>query len=90
MKDDKQPFPCCDLIREARLEGQELIHNLSRMLAKLKNTTTLGDEMNDEDGARKKAKEAKEEICTMINELMKIRDKITFWQAWASDNSPLE
>lgn len=86
---DKKPFPCCDLLTEARLDGEQVVHNISRTMRSLANAVKCGDYDGDEDNCRACAKEAKEEICTTINNLMKMRDKITFWQAWASDNSPL-
>lgn len=87
---DKSPtFPSCDLLTEARLDGQELIHNLSRITQHLADAARCGDYDGDNESCLRCAKAAKEEICTTINELMKIRDKITFWQAWASDNSPI-
>ena len=86
---DKKPFPCCDLLTEARLDGQELIHDLSAIVRSLQRAARAGDYEDKPLDALHHAKEAKESICTMINSLMKIRDKITFWQAWASDNSPL-
>lgn len=89
MNDDKRPFPCCDLLTEARLDGQQLIHVLSMITKDLEIAARSGDYKNDPEGAVFYAKHSKEAICTMINSLMKIRDKITFWQAWASDNSPL-
>lgn len=85
----KKEFPTCDLLTEARLEGQELIHNVSKITAYLADAVRCGDYDGDEENCRNCAKAAKEEICTMINKVMKIRDKITFWQAWADDNSPL-
>ena len=90
MNDDQRPFPCCDLLTEARLDGQELIHDLSRIVKSLELAARAGDYDEDEQEARDRAKDSKEAICTMVNSLMKIRDKITFWQAWASDNSPLD
>ena len=90
MNDDKRPFPCCDLLTEARLDGQELIHDLSFIVRNLENAARSGDYDDNKELCLLQAKAAKEGICTMVNSLMKIRDKITFWQAWASDNSPLD
>jgi hypothetical protein len=90
MNDDQRPFPCCDLLTEARLDGHELIYDLSKITYYLKQSVKCGDYDGDEESSLNYAKQAKEQICTMINSLMKIRDKITFWQAWASDLSPLK
>ena len=90
MNDNQRPFPCCDLLTEARLDGQDLIHDLSRIVKSLELAKKAGDYDEDEQEARDRAKDSKEGICTMVNSLMKIRDKITFWQAWASDDSPLD
>lgn len=90
MNDDRRPFPCCDLLTEARLDGQELIHNLSIIVKNLEMAMKEGDYNDNQGACLAHAKASKEAICTMINSLMKIRDKITFWQAWASDNSPLD
>jgi len=90
MKHEKKQFPCCDLLTEARLDGQELIHDLSFITKSLHNAVKAGDYDGNEEWCLDEAKASKEAICTMINSLMKIRDKITFWQAWASDNSPID
>lgn len=86
----KKEFPCADLLGEARLDGYDLIHDLSFITASLRNAYRAGDYDNNEELCLKEAKASKEAICTMINSLMKIRDKITFFQAWAEDNSPLK
>lgn len=89
MSENKQPFPCADILGEARLDGYDLIHDLSLITKSLHNAYIAGDYENNEELCLKEAKASKEAICTLINSLMKIRDKITFFQAWASDNSPL-
>lgn len=89
MNDEQRPFPCCDLLTEARLDGQELIHNLSCIVRNLENAANSGDYENDEELCLSQAEAAKEAIWNMTNSLMRMRDKITCWQAWASDNSPL-
>ena len=85
----KKEFPCADLLGEARLDGYDLIHDLSFITKSLHNAYIAGDYNNNEELCLREAKASKEAICTLINSLMKIRDKITFFQAWAEDNSPL-
>lgn len=89
MNENQRPFPCGDLLTEARLEGQELIHDLSRIVKSLELAALAIDYDEDKQEACDRANDSKEAICIMINSLMKIRDEITFWQALASDNSPL-
>lgn len=89
MNKEKKEFPCCDLLSEARLEGQELIHILSLITKELEYAYRAGDYDGDEESCKRHAKASKEAIHDMQSALMKIRDKITFWQAWANDNSPI-
>lgn len=83
------PFPCGDLLVEGRLDVTEIYERVGFLMRSLRIAARYSDEAHCEHDARAHAKEAKEEICAIINELMKVRDKITFWQAWASDDSPI-
>ena len=76
---NKKEFPCCDLLTEARLDGQELIHELSKITSFLAEAVRAGDYDEEEEECRSYAKQAKEEIHLMTGKLLKIRDKITFW-----------
>ena len=82
------PVPCGDQLREAWLEAVELHAVVAKLLGDLDSATKLANDENPD--ARIEAKEAKETIHELTTKALIIRDMVTVWQAWASDNSNID
>lgn len=81
-------IPCGDQLREAWHEAVGLHAMVTKLLGDLDSAVTLAND--DSRDAVIEAKEAKETIHHLNSQAMRVRDMITIWQAWASENSSID
>ena len=88
MKTTLPKIPCGDQLREAWLEAVELHSIVTCILTFLDESSKLANDENPK--AKHSAKEAKEAISNLCTTAFRVRDMITVWQAWASENSDID
>lgn len=88
MKTTLPKIPCGDQLREAWLEAVELHHLASDVIRSLDSAAKLAND--EKPDSRAEAKEAKEQLHHLVTKAAAIRDMVTIWQAWASDNSNID
>ena len=81
-------IPCGDQLREAWLEAVDLYSIVTDLMSHLDQASWLANDENP--NSKKEAENAKETIHRLTTKSLAIRDMITIWQAWASENSSLE
>lgn len=88
MKTILPKIPCGDQLREAWLEAANLYADVTDLMRALDAASDMANNGNPQTGQT--VKDTKEITHRLSVRTFKVRDMITVWQAWASNNSSID